>query len=215
MELSAYIEQTILKPESTKDDIVKLVEEAKEHNFVGICVPPYFVKFAKNLLEESEIKLVTVIGFPFGYQTTSAKVEETRKALEDGADEIDMVINIAAMKSKDYNHVNDGISSVATMSRLKGKPVKVIIETALLEEEEIITVCGLCAEIGVDYVKTSTGFNGAGATIKDVKLMRKILPEKIKIKASGGIKTRKFAEQLIEAGADRIGTSSGVVIVSE
>lgn len=215
MELSSYIEQTVLKPEATKEDILNLVNEAKEHNFVGICVPPYFVKFAKSQLEGTDIKLVTVIGFPFGYQTVSAKVEETRKALEDGADEIDMVINIAAMKSKDYNHVNDGINSVSTMSRLKGKPVKVIIETGLLEEEEIITVCGLCAEIGVEYVKTSTGFNGTGATVKDVKLMRKILPEKIKIKASGGIRDKKFAIQLIEAGADRIGTSSGVKIVTE
>lgn len=213
MELEQYIESTLLKPEATKDDISKLVEEALELNFCGVCVPPYYVKQARNLLGEAKTKLVTVVGFPFGYQSISSKVEETRKALEDGADEIDLVINISALKSKDYNHVSDGISGVATMCRLKGKPVKVIIETGLLEEEEMITACGLCADVGVDFVKTSTGFNGPGASVKDVKLLRKILPEKIKIKASGGIRNRKFTEELIAAGANRIGTSSGKIIV--
>lgn len=214
MEISNYIEHTLLKADATKEDVINIINEAIEYQFVGVCIAPYFVKLAKNQLQEHDTKVITVVGFPMGYHTISTKVEETKKALEDGADEIDMVINVSALKSGDINHVKDGISSVATLCRLKARPLKIIIETGLLTEEEIILACELCAEIGVDYIKTSTGINGEGAKVGIVKLMRKVLPEKIKIKASGGIKTKKFAIELIEAGADRIGTSSGVKIVT-
>ncbi len=213
--ISQYIEQTLLKPDISKEQIKNLIEESLQYQFLGVCVPPYFVKYARELIGEKNLKLVTVIGFPLGYQMVSAKTEETRKAIEDGADELDMVINIAAIKSGEYNHVKDGVEGVATLCRLKSKPLKVIIETGLLEEEEIIKTCELLAEIGVDFVKTSTGFNGTGATVETVKLLRQILPSKIGIKASGGIRTYEFACQLIEAGASRIGTSSGVQIVKE
>jgi deoxyribose-phosphate aldolase len=214
MEINTYIEHTILKADTVKADIDKICGEAIENQFVGVCIPPYFVKYGKEKLKDSDIKLVTVVGFPLGYQTISTKVEETRKALEDGADEIDMVINVAALKNGDFNHVKDGVESVATLCRLKGKVLKVIIETALLSEEEIIRACEICADIGVDYVKTSTGFN-EGAKVEHIKLMRKTLPDKIKIKASGGIRDRKFALQLIKSGADRLGTSSGLKIIQE
>ncbi|MEA3496723.1 MAG: deoxyribose-phosphate aldolase [Bacteroidota bacterium] len=215
MELNKYIEQTLLKPDATKEQIKALCIEALEYNFVGVCIAPYFVKYANNILENSAVKIVTVVGFPMGYQSITSKVEETKKALEDGANEIDMVINISALKSKEYNHVKDGIEGIATLCRLRSKPIKVIIETCLLTEDEIIKACEICADIEVDYVKTSTGVNCEGATIENVKLMRKILPKKIKIKAAGGIRDYKFAKELIKAGADRLGTSSGVKIVSE
>lgn len=203
------IEHTILKADTTLVDVEKLCAEAIEHNFFGICIPPYFVKYAKNVLQKSEVQIVTVVGFPLGYNTTPAKVEEARKALDQGADEIDMVINIAALKNGDYKFVENDIQAVATLVQLKNKKVKVIIETALLTEEQKIKVCNICADVGVDFVKTSTGFASSGAKVEDVALMRKILPEKIKIKASGGIKTKEQTMALINAGADRIGTSSG------
>jgi deoxyribose-phosphate aldolase len=141
-------------------------------------------------------------------------VEETKKVIEDGADEIDMVMNIAAFKSEDFSYVREDVESIATLCRLKNKILKVIIETCLLTDEEIVKICEILGEVGVDYIKTSTGFNGEGATVENIKLIRQSSPNKLKIKASGGIKTRKFAEQLIKAGADRIGTSSGITIIS-
>lgn len=203
------IEHTVLKADTKLFDVENLCKEAIQHNFFGVCIPPYFVKYAKNLLQKSDVQIVTVVGFPLGYNTTPAKVEEARKALDQGADEIDMVINIAALKNGDYKFVANDIQTVATLVQLKNKKIKVIIETALLTEEEKVHVCNICAEIGVDFVKTSTGFSTSGAQIEDIELMRKILPEKIKIKASGGIKTKEQTLALINAGADRIGTSSG------
>ena len=215
IDLAKYIEHTLLKPDANKDDIKKLCTEAIENHFHGVCVPPYYVRLAKEFIKTESVKVITVIGFPFGYQTKGTKVEETKKVIEDGADEIDMVVNIAAFKSDDLNYVREDIESIATLCRLKNKALKVIIETCLLSPEEITKICGLVCDVGVDFIKTSTGFNGEGATVENVKLIRQSSTTKIKIKAAGGIKTRKFAEELIKAGADRIGTSSGISIVAE
>jgi len=212
IELNSFIEQTLLKADTTKAEIENLCLEAKKHNFHGICIPPYFIKTAKLLLADSTVKIITVVGFPLGYNTLSAKVEETKRAIEDGADEIDMVMNISAFKNNDLINVKDGIESVATYCRLKAKIIKVIIETNLLSDTEIVKACEICATIGVDYVKSCTGFFG-GVKKEHIELMRSVLPDKIKIKASGGIRDAEFAHQLVEAGADRIGTSSGTALV--
>jgi deoxyribose-phosphate aldolase len=211
VELAKYIEQTLLKPDVSREEIEHFCKEAIKYKFYGVCIPPYYLKIAKNIIKK-EIKLITVVGFPLGFQAIPVKVEETKKALEDGADEIDVVINIAALKSKEYDHVKEGIDSIATLCRLKSKVIKVIIETGLLSDEEIVKSCEICAEIGVDFVKTSTGFFG-GATVEQVRLIREHLPLKIKIKASGGIRDKESALKLIEAGADRIGTSAGTCMV--
>jgi deoxyribose-phosphate aldolase len=203
------IEHTILKADTSAEEIKNLCTEALEHKFFGVCVPPYFVKLAAQSLKDSEVKIVTVIGFPLGYNTTPAKVEEARKAIDEGADEIDMVMNIAALKNGNFNFVLNDIQSVGTLVQLKSKKLKVIIETALLTEEEKLKACEICTEAAVDFVKTSTGFAKSGATVQDIKLLRANLPAKIQIKASGGIKTKEQAEALVKAGADRIGTSNG------
>ncbi len=209
MKMNQRIEHTILKPDTMESDIKKLCEEAIEHGFFGVCVPPYFVKLASIILKDSSVKIVTVAGFPLGYNTTPAKVEEARKAMDEGAHEIDMVMNIAALKNNDLNFVQNDIQSVATLVQLKGCKLKVIIETALLSNDEKVKACEICAKVGVDFVKTSTGFASSGAKLKDIELMRKNLPANIKIKASGGIKTKEQAKDLVKAGADRLGTSSG------
>lgn len=209
MKMNQRIEHTILKPDTMESDIKKLCEEAIEHGFFGVCVPPYFVKHASIILKDSSIQIVTVAGFPLGYNTTPAKVEEARKAMDEGAHEIDMVMNIAALKNNDLNFVQNDIQSVATLVQLKGCKLKVIIETALLSNDEKVKACEICAKVGVDFVKTSTGFASSGAKLKDIELMRKNLPASIKIKASGGIKTKEQAKDLVKAGADRLGTSSG------
>jgi deoxyribose-phosphate aldolase len=213
MKMNQRIEHTILKPDTMESDIKKLCEEAIEHGFFGVCVPPYFVKHASIILKDSSIKIVTVAGFPLGYNTTPAKVEEARKAMDEGAHEIDMVMNIAALKNNDLNFVQNDIQSVATLVQLKGCKLKVIIETALLSNDEKVKACEICAKVGVDFVKTSTGFASSGAKLKDIELMRKNLPASIKIKASGGIKTKEQAKDLVKAGADRLGTSSGPYLI--
>jgi deoxyribose-phosphate aldolase len=207
------IEHTLLKVDAQKEDINNLCLEAIEHNFGAVCVPPYYVKYAKEIVQSHNIKVVTVIGFPFGYQGKNIKAEESQKAISDGADEVDMVMNLAAFKSAIYADVASDIESVATICRLKNAKLKVIIEISLLSNTEIIKACEICADSGADYVKTSTGFNGEGATIEAVKIMRNVLPKKIRIKAAGGIKSKKTAEALIEAGADRIGSSSGIELI--
>ena len=208
MELNKTIEYTNLKADCTNQDVIKLCEEAIKHEFYGVCVSPYFVQLAKKTIKKSPIKIITVIGFPLGYSTVAAKVEETKKAIISGADEVDMVINIAAFKSGDYATVQNDIQAVTTACHLQNKVVKVIIETSYLNNEEIEKACRLCTDCEVDFVKTSTGFSSSGATIEAVELMRKTLPPKIKIKASGGINDIEFAEKLIHAGAVRIGTST-------
>jgi deoxyribose-phosphate aldolase len=213
--LAQHIEHTLLKPDCTTEDITLLCQQALEQNFVAVCVPPYFVQLAKKILNNSPVKIVTVVGFPFGYNTVSSKVEEVKKAINSGANEIDMVMNIAALKSKDISTLQNDIQSVVTACQLQNRICKVIIETGNLTEDELKLACKICVDCEADYVKTSTGYGLSGASLETVELMRKILPTRVKIKASGGIKNRKFAQELIQAGANRIGTSSGMAILEE
>ena len=212
--LNKYIEHTLLKQDATKEDFLKLFEEAKEHNFLGVCINPAYVKFAKDHLKGTGIKVVTVVGFPLGANLSSVKAYEAACAVEDGADEIDMVINVSALKDKNYEYV---INDIQTVKESCGfSLLKVILETDLLEKEEIKKACELCIEAGADFVKTSTGFvkNGVGAKVEDLKLMYEtVSPHGLKVKASGGIRDKESAIKLIEAGASRLGTSSGVKIV--
>jgi deoxyribose-phosphate aldolase len=213
MNLANHIEHTNLKPNAVNEDIIKLCNEAMEHGFYGVCVAPYFVQLAKKTLKKSEVKIISVAGFPFGYNTVSSKVEETKKAINSGADEVDMVANISAFKSGDLAAVQNDIQAVVTACHLQNKLVKVIIETCYLNEEEIKLLCKICADCEADFVKTSTGFGPEGASVEAVKIMRKCLPTKIKIKAAGGIKSKAFAEELIAAGAVRIGSSASIELV--
>ena len=214
-DLSKYIEHTLLKQDAKKEELKKLYDEAKEHNFLGICVNPVNVADAKQYLKDTNVKIVTVVGFPLGANRSDVKAFETQKAVEDGADEIDMVINVSKLKDKDYDFVKKDIETVK--KACADKPLKVILETDLLEKEEIQKACELCVEAKADFVKTSTGFvkNGTGAKAEDVKLMAQIVkPHGLRVKASAGIRKKKKALAMVEAGADRLGTSSGVAIVS-
>lgn len=210
MEIKKHIEHTVLKANTSVEDIKKLCKDAIDNDFFGVCVPPYFVKLAKTELNDSDVKIVTVIGFPLGYSTTPSKVEEAKKAIDEGADEIDMVINIAALKENDEVYVYNDISTVCNVVHIKDSKLKVIIETALLTKKEKLKAIELCTKANVDFVKTSTGFSTSGAKVEDIILMRKNLPKNIKIKASGGIKTKEQAIELIKAGADRLGASSSI-----
>lgn len=212
MNLNKYIDHTLLKPETTAAMIDKLCAEAKEHNFASVCVNPFWVKRCAELLKGTDVKVCTVIGFPLGASTPAVKAAETRDAIANGATEVDMVLNIGALKSGDLDLVKADVKAVkeAAGSVL----VKVILETGLLTEEEKVTACKLCVEAGADYVKTSTGFGHGGATVEDVALMRKTVGPNVGVKASGGVRDRAAALAMIEAGASRIGTSSGVAIVT-
>jgi deoxyribose-phosphate aldolase len=211
MNLAQHIDFTLLKPDCTPEQIRQLCETALKHQFASVCIPPYFVKQAAELLTDKPVKIATVIGYPMGYSATPAKVEEIKKALDDGADEVDAVINICAVKSANWNYVRNDMDSMATAVHLKGKSIKIIIETGLLTEAEIQKVCELALEIKPNFIKTSTGINGEGATVPVVQLLQQQLKGKIKIKASGGIRTPEDARRLIEAGAARIGASSLLV----
>lgn len=211
MKLNKLIDHTLLKPEATKAQIEKLCGEANEYDFKSVCVNPYYVKYAKELLKESDVLVCTVIGFPLGQNTTAIKVAETKDAIQNGADEIDMVLNIGALKSKDEDYVLNEIKEIR--NACKGKTLKVIIEACLLTDEEKITACKLSKEAGADFVKTSTGFSTHGATVEDVKLMRETVGEDMGVKASGGIRDRETALKMVEAGATRLGVSAGVEIV--
>lgn len=212
-EINKYIEHTNLKPNCTAEDVIKLCEEAVANQFYAVCVSPYFVQLAKKTIKKAPVKIVTVIGFPFGYNTVASKVEETKKAIIGGADELDVVMNIAAFKSGDDATVLNDLQAVVMACHLQNKVAKVIIETALLTNEEIEKACRLCIDAEADFVKTSTGYADRGASKEDIVIMRKALPVKIKIKAAGGIKTIEQATELIEAGANRIGTSVGVALM--
>ena len=212
MNLSGYIDHTLLRPDCTTEDIEQLCKEARQHEFAAVCVPPFHVKRAADFCEGSPVAVATVIGFPMGYASTPSKIEEIKRAIDEGATEIDAVINICAVKSGNWNHVANDIDSMTTATHLKGKQIKIILETALLTTAEIERVVGICLDKEVEYLKTSTGFNGGGATLEVVELLRNLAGGKAKIKASGGIRSRWDAEQFIKAGADRIGTSSGVAI---
>lgn len=205
-EISKYVDYTLLKPDASADMFEKLCAEAKEFNFYSVCVPPYMVKDCRKFLENSDVKITTVIGFPLGYNTTVTKVFETVKAIEDGADEIDAVMNVSAFKSgmKDYI-----LNELKELRDAAGRHIlKIIIETCYLNEEEIRAACGLVVKSGADFVKTSTGFGTGGAKIENIEIIKKSIPENIKIKASGGIKTLEQAQMFLKAGVSRIGTSS-------
>ncbi len=208
------IDHTILKPEATKDMVETLCKEAKEHKFAAVCVNPYYVKLCKEMLKDSNVKVATVVGFPLGINTKEVKALETIDAIKNGADEIDMVINIGALKAKDYAVVKEDIEAVVEASKDKAI-VKVIIETCLLTDEEKIKACELSMEAGAHFVKTSTGFSTGGATIEDVKLMKSVVGDNLEVKASGGVRDLESAKRMIEAGATRLGTSSGVKIAKE
>ncbi len=213
MNLAAYIEHTNLSPVLTIGDIDKLVSDALQHNLLGVCVPPFWVERAKREIGNANIVLVTVAGFPLGYTMTETKLDEIKRAIDNGADEIDVVWNISAFKTG-LPWTKIELAKCSKLAHDHHKLLKVIIETAYLSADEITKACKLCADSGTDFVKTSTGFAPAGATVEHIQLMRSVLPPTVRIKASGGIKTCEQAIALIEAGADRIGTSSGVKLVT-
>lgn len=213
MNLPSCIEHTNLSPALSISDIDNLVNEARHHKLLGVCVPPFWVKRAKREIAQADILLVTVAGFPLGYSMTETKLDEIKRAIDNGADEVDVVWNITSFKTR-IPWTKIELARCSKLAHDYQKLLKVIIETAYLSEYEIVEACKLCADAGADFVKTSTGFAQGGATVEHIKLMRSVLPTEVRIKASGGIKTREQAIALIEAGADRIGTSSGVAIVS-
>lgn len=212
--LNTYIDHTLLKAESSREEIITLCAEAKRYEFAAVCVNPTWVKLAAKELQGSEVQVATVVGFPLGATTTVTKVAETRDALINGATEIDMVINIGALKSADEALVYEDIKEVVEAASDQAD-VKVIIETSLLTDDEKRLACKLAKEAGAHFVKTSTGFSRGGATVADIKLMRAAVGNSMGIKASGGVRDRASAEAMIEAGATRIGASAGIAIVSE
>lgn len=212
-QLAQYIDHTLLKPVATAADFRTLCQEAKEYNFKTVCVNPWAISLCKNELKNAQTKVITVVGFPLGANTTESKFFETEQAVALGAEEVDMVINIGALKSKNHDFVTKDIQAVVQAAH--DKPVKVILETTLLTDEEKRIACQLSEKAGAQFVKTSTGFAGGGATIEDVKLMRASVSAKVLVKASGGIKNLEQALAMIEAGADRIGCSSSVEIIKE
>ena len=210
MNLNRMIDHTMLKADATKETIIRYCREAKEHEFASVCVNTCFVPLVADELKGSEVTCC-VVGFPLGAMLTTAKAFEASEAVKAGADEVDMVINISALKDKDDNYVEDDIRAVVEAS--KGAVVKVIIETCLLTDEEKVRACELSVKAGADFVKTSTGFSTGGATVEDVALMKKTVGERAKVKASGGIRTPEAAKALVEAGADRIGAGNGIVLL--
>lgn len=210
--LNRYIDYTLLKATATKENIIALCEEAKQYKFFSVCINSCYVALAKEQLKGSDVKVCSVIGFPLGAMSTEAKVAETKAAIKDGADEIDMVINTGLLKSKDFDAVWKDIEAVKTC--MPDNTLKVILETCYLDELEIIKASELAIQSGADFIKTSTGFGPGGATIKDVKLMKSVCKMCMKIKASGGIRDTKTALEYINLGVDRIGTSSGIHIVN-
>jgi deoxyribose-phosphate aldolase len=214
MPLNKYIDHTILKPTCLVADIEKLCNEAKQYDFAAVCVPPNFVKLAKEQVAGSDVKVATVIGFPFGYSATEAKIAEIILAMVDGADELDVVANISAIKNGDWAAIADEINHIMPIIRSKGKAVKIIIESGVLTNDEIIKCCDIYGIAGIDFLKTSTGYAEKGASVEAVQLFRKHLPDAVHIKASGGIRDFATAKQMIEAGATRIGCSAGVAIVT-
>lgn len=214
-DLASYIDHTLLRPDATEQQVLQLCDEARNYGFAAVCVPPCYVQLAKDRLGVgTQVKVATVIGFPLGYQHPKVKFLETHQAIADGANEIDVVMNVSAFKSGKYEAVENELGDLAKFCHLKEAELKVIIETALLTNEEIVKACELCANAEVDFVKTSTGFAAGGATLEHIKLMRRVLPTSMKIKASGGIKTFADAETLIRAGADRLGCSASIQIVT-
>ena len=210
--LENYIDHTLLKPSATTENIIQLCKEAKKYNFFAVCVNGSFVRLAKRELANSNIKIVAVVGFPIGASATSIKVLETKTCINDGADEIDMLINIGMLKSKDFKYVENEI--LAVKNEVGNRVLKVIIETCYLTDEEKKVACKLAMNAGADFVKTSTGFGSNGATTQDILLMKEVVKKQLKIKASGGISNKETALNYISIGVSRIGTSSGIKIVT-
>ena len=213
--IAQVIDHTLLKPEATREQIDRLCREALEYHFASVCVNPTHVGRCAELLRGSDVKVCTVIGFPLGATTTAVKAYETRQAIDDGATEIDMVINIGALKSGDLDAVQADIGAVVDAAHAAGALVKVIIETALLSDDEKVTACRLAQAAGAEFVKTSTGFGPGGAKVEDVALMRRVVGPEMGVKASGGVRNYADVQAMIAAGATRIGASAGVAIVSE
>lgn len=209
--INKYIDHTCLKPDASAKDILKLCEEAKENQFSTVCVSPHYIELAKKALKNSEVRVCTVIGFPLGNQSSLVKEVETKEAIERGASEIDMVMNISSLKNKDYAHVEEDIKKVIKASQ--GNTVKVILETCLLSDEEIKRASEISVRAGAQFIKTSTGFSSGGATISAVKIMLSVAKEAAQVKASGGIRSYKDAMEYINLGVTRLGTSSSVAIV--
>lgn len=212
MELKKYIDHTLLKPEATQAQIDTLLDEALEYDFMSVCINPYWVSYAADRLKESDVKVCTVIGFPLGANTSAVKAFEASTAIDDGATEIDMVINIGAAKSGDWDQVEADIKAVVDVAD-QSVLVKVIIETCLLTDEEKVKACQAAQAAGADFVKTSTGFSTGGATLEDVRLMRETVGPDMGVKASGGVSNLEEAQAMIEAGASRIGASKGIQII--
>ena len=215
MHINNYIDHTLLKPTALISDIEKLCNEAMDYGFAVVCVPPPFVKKAKQLLEGTSVQVATVGGFPFGYSAVEAKIAEVLLAMVDGADELDVVINLIALKNNDWVYLANEINNLVPIIKQKDKIVKIIIESGVLTDDEIKKCCELYGAAGIDYLKTSTGYAEKGATVEAVKMIRLNLPAHVQIKASGGIRTYAFAKELIDAGATRLGCSASVAIVNE
>lgn len=215
LKIAAYIDHTLLKPTTTLADVDRLCVEASLENFTAVCVPPKYVQNAKKLLDGSRVKVATVIGFPLGYSTIDAKVAEINDALQMGADELDMVIDLTAVKNGEWKHLEDEIEACIKPIHDAGKVIKVIIESGILTEAEVVKCCELYSNYKIDFIKTSTGYADKGATVDVIRLIRKHIPARMGIKASGGIRSFAFAKELIEAGATRIGTSSSWQIMKE
>lgn len=213
--IAQRIDHTILRADLTKGDIHAHCQEAIKYRFKTVCIPPYFISYAKSLLNESQTGICTVVGFPFGYNGINSKMEEAKKALLQGSDEVDFVVNIAAVKNQDWKLIDSEFDSLTTIVRLRNGVIKAIIETCLLTDDEIETLCQKIVQYNVDFVKTSTGFSTSGADLRQVALIKSVVQNNAKIKASGGIKTRQQALDFIDAGADRLGTSSSIQIVTQ
>jgi len=215
MYIGSLIDHTVLRPTTSIADVEQLCRESVEYGFAAVCVPPPFVKRAKTILAPTDVQVATVIGFPFGYSATEAKMAETVLALVDGADELDMVINLVALRQGDWDYLTREVALLTEVIHNKGKKIKVIVESGILTKDELLECCRRLGPLGIDFMKTSTGYAEKGATLEAVQLMRQYLPSVVNIKASGGIKTLAFAQQLVEAGATRLGCSASVQIVKE
>jgi len=214
MELNKYIDHTLLKPTASEKDIIKICNEAKEYHFASVCVNPCNVSLVSNELKGSDVKVCSVISFPFGASSTEVKVEEAKKAIEAGAEEIDMVINVGKLLEGDLEYTQNEVSAITKVCHEKNVLLKVIVETCYLEEKNIADICAIIEKAGADFIKTSTGYGPRGASVEDIKLFKKYLKKDTKIKASGGVRTREDSETYIGLGCSRIGASSGIAIVT-
>ena len=214
MELNKYIDHTLLKPTASEKDIIKICNEAKEYHFASVCVNPCNVLLVSKELKGSDVKVCSVISFPFGTSSTDIKVEEAKKAIEAGAEEIDMVINVGKLLEGDLEYTQNEVSAITKVCHEKNVLLKVIVETCYLEEKNIADICAIIEKAGADFIKTSTGYGSRGASVEDIKLFKKYLKKDTKIKASGGVRTREDSETYIGLGCSRIGASSGIAIVT-